>query len=77
MIVPVPSNYASDPEVSLGFMSNTQRKEFYSVSLYYFFKKFFCESSMEYCHWIFLTSWPVASNDKLSAKKRLGSFSIW
>lgn len=41
MIVPVPSNYDSDPEVSLGFMSNTQRKEFYSVSLYYFFKEFF------------------------------------
>lgn len=77
MIVPVPANSASDPEVSLGFMSNTQKKEFYSVSLYYFFKEFFSENSMECCHWLFLTLWPVASNDKLSAKKRLGGFSIW
>lgn len=48
MIVPVPSNCATDPEVSLGFMSNTQRKEFYSVSLCYCFREFFSESSMEY-----------------------------
>lgn len=48
VIVPVQSNCASDPEVSLGFISNTQRKEFYSVSPCYFFREFFSESSMEY-----------------------------
>lgn len=45
VIVPVPSNYASDPEVSLGFMSNTQRKKFYSVSLYYFLRSFFVKAA--------------------------------
>lgn len=33
VIVPVPSNDASDHEVSLDFMTDTQRKEFNSVSL--------------------------------------------
>lgn len=78
MIVPVPFNYASDPEAHLGFMVTTQSKEgillcFTQFSLIIFFS----ENSMGYCHWIFLAMWPVASNDKLSAKKRLGGFSIW
>jgi len=44
VIVSVPSYYAFDPEVSPGFMLNTQRKHFYSVLLY-FFKEVFLKAA--------------------------------
>lgn len=40
MVVPVPSNYPSDPEVSLGFLADPQRKEFTAFPCVIFCRRF-------------------------------------